>query len=187
MQAIAAYEKAAEAAPGDVSPYLGLAQAYQSLDRPNDVLSAHRQAAALAAGDKGVIAYLAAEMDVNPSVVLDYLARGESYQTQAGADMTYSLLDHLDDTQKLLDESVQVYRTAFVIERIPKGVLFQHPPSRTTYQLQVPARAKLEFSLALAPEVWQLEKVMACTLRSNSRTSLASLMISIPNTLTPRT
>lgn len=157
-QAIAAYDRAIEASPDDVSPYLGLAQAYHELERPQDAITAYRHAAALAAGDEGVRDYLASETDVDPSIVLDYLAQGESYQTQASVDVAYNLLDHLHNTKKMPDDLAQAYQSAFVIDRMPRGVISQHPPSRISYQLQVPANARLAFSLAMAPEIWQLGK-----------------------------
>jgi tetratricopeptide (TPR) repeat protein/4-amino-4-deoxy-L-arabinose transferase-like glycosyltransferase len=49
----------------------------------------------------------------------------------------------------------EVYPTVFVIHNIPGVILFSHPPSEVTYQVEIPPSGKLHFAPTLAPAVWQ--------------------------------
>jgi len=47
----------------------------------------------------------------------------------------------------------------FVIDQVPKRVLFQHPPSRIDYETELPAQpAQLHFALGLHPNTWGPDK-----------------------------
>ncbi len=46
----------------------------------------------------------------------------------------------------------------FVIDRVPKGVLFQHPPSRIDYETTLREPTHLKFALALDPKAWEPQK-----------------------------
>jgi len=55
-------------------------------------------------------------------------------------------------------EGTCVYNSAFVLQGEPRGVLYSHPPCSATIRIELPSEAKLQFGLALAPEISQFGK-----------------------------
>jgi tetratricopeptide (TPR) repeat protein len=155
-QAIGAYENAIRSNPDDLWYYPCLARAYQAQGRTEEALDAYRKMAGLLESPELLVEYVAGELGIAPSHLLDYLAGGQAFQTPPDPGTVYNLLDRLDTAHKASpDNATYIRRTAFVIEQLPRGVLFQHPPSRVGYRLEIPSSAVLECSLALAPEVWK--------------------------------
>lgn len=158
-EAIDAYERAIQGNPNEVSSYLGLARAHQALGQDKEALTAYRSAAALSANSEEIVDLLAAETGIAPTYVLGYLIEGESYQRPLGPDIAYDFLERLDTANRGYPHTPDlIRRSALVIDGVPRGVIFQHPPAAIEYDLVMPAHAKLSLGLALAPEVWVLGK-----------------------------
>lgn len=156
-QAVEAYEKAIHLDPNSLSAYWGLAQAYRALGRDEDALACYRVVAALRTDQDVAVDDLAAELDIDPMYVLGYLSAGEMYETPGRTDTAYSFLERMSvDGEVVAGAPEYVRRSAFVIDRRPRGVIFQHPTSQLSYSLELPPDARLEFDLGVAPGVWQL-------------------------------
>ncbi len=70
----------------------------------------------------------------------------------------YDFLDNLESAEIVAESPEYVRRTSFMIEGLRREVLFQHPPSRVSYLVQVPLAARLRFSTAVSPEAWGLDE-----------------------------
>jgi tetratricopeptide (TPR) repeat protein len=53
-------------------------------------------------------------------------------------------------------EGREIRPDVFIVENRPYSVLFAHPPTEVSYEIEVPPEAILRFTPILAPEVWQL-------------------------------
>jgi tetratricopeptide (TPR) repeat protein len=155
--AINAYRHATAASPDSILAYLGLARAYQGLGRQEEAFANYRQVIHLSPDSETATEYLTMGIHVEPVYILGYISAGEFYKTPVRADVTYSFLDHMDEAEKISpDNSEHIRRSAFLIGGLPKGVIFQHPPSSIAYQLEIPPRSNLILDLAIAPDVWSL-------------------------------
>jgi len=67
----------------------------------------------------------------------------------------YDLVDSLDQATVTAPDLAYVRPSRFVIGGQSRKVLFQHPPSQVSYQIQVPQAAYLAFSTAMSSEVWE--------------------------------
>lgn len=124
----------------------------------------YKSAAALLPQTMWLQSKLAAVLGVSPEQIPGYLALGESYRLGAAADWgvsdwpVYCFMDHVGDAEFSVQTAKQIRLSAFAIDKHIQGVLFQHPPSQIRYTLTLPATGSLKFSVALAPEVWLLDK-----------------------------
>jgi tetratricopeptide (TPR) repeat protein len=159
-----AYEEVLQQAPEHPLAFIGLGIVAETGEDVKEAFEYYRQAIRVFPEESWLRAKSADVVNIDPDYLAAYLATGEHYRVGQVKDWqnskwaTYDFLEHLDSAQPSLSNKVQVRRSAFVIDKQPRGVLFQHPPSQLTYSLDVPASAHLSFSLALAPEVWKLGK-----------------------------
>jgi tetratricopeptide (TPR) repeat protein len=153
------YESTLDPDLNDVSIYMVLAKAYQVQNRTADALAMYRKITALSEHTMGLRDYLAAEMELSPSIALAYATSGETFQTTVDPNVAYNLLELLEESvEASTDGEDRIGQSAMIIDQSARGVLFQHPPARVAFQLELPAAAQLDFALALAPSVWQLGK-----------------------------
>jgi hypothetical protein len=128
QDAIARYEHAIEIAPDSAQAYLALAKLYEKQGAWDASFAFYRRA-------------------------LDR-ERGQDRKVDLDLDAVYRLFD---DPGVVLD-GTRVKRTIWTIDGRPQRTIFQHPPSRIEYSVQVPRAARFVSSFALAPEVWQPER-----------------------------
>lgn len=159
------FQAALQLHTNDSQAYLGLAQASQALGDMQAALTFYREALRLSGDDDQMLARIGLSMDIDPMYVSSYLELGDTYQQSQTADWleyqwpVHRFLDHLNTSGMVANNPVNVRKTAFVIEKRPKGILFQHPPSRMPFpSFMVSEEHRLKFSLAIDPMAWQLGK-----------------------------
>ncbi|MEM4203751.1 MAG: tetratricopeptide repeat protein [Candidatus Methanomethylicaceae archaeon] len=152
-QAIREYRSLIALNPDNPWFYLGLGRAYQSLGQMDDALVNYSRFSELVSDDVA-IEYLSNVMNIAPNFVTAYLANGRFFRSPMSPNVVYDLLVNFDEVYGTLN-SLDVRRTAFVVDQSPKGVIFHHPPGRIDFQLPTPPNAALQFALSLAPNVWQ--------------------------------
>lgn len=95
--------------------------------------------------------------EIDQAVALYAQAFDTVYSTAPVADYAISVdFMHQLDQARVEGETASVRPVVFVMENDFHPMLFAHPPSQIIYTVQVPANARLDFSLALSPEVWKL-------------------------------
>lgn len=71
---------------------------------------------------------------------------------------TISVLNFIDELayskEINFSDTANINKAVFIIDGEPRRVLFQHPSSSLTFKVNVPPGAQLQFSPALAPEIW---------------------------------
>jgi len=161
--AVAAYELALLHNPGNTLAHFGIAQALQIKGNLDQALIEYGKVfvSDTLSPPSGLIENLSDQLGIERFYLLAYLHSGENFQTGQATDFgnaryaTYSCLDNLDPDST---PGSHIHRSAFLVNGQPRGVLFQQPSSQLSYSVLVPASAHLVLGLALAPEVWQLEK-----------------------------
>jgi tetratricopeptide (TPR) repeat protein len=140
-------------------PYLGLGRIYLESGDRRQAIEYFQEAINLSSENKQVLDIVATKLKVDVNYVINYIRAGENYQTPAPANVVFNFLNNLNDAIMISpDNQIYIRRDVFVNNNQPFGVLFQHAPSQVTYELDIPARAWLQFTPAVAPEVWQLGK-----------------------------
>jgi hypothetical protein len=160
----ALYEQALRQAPKHPLALIGLGTVAEAEKNPTQAFDYYRQAAEALPEEPWLLTRLADAAGIDPAYLHSYIAMGEQYQMGPAEDWetsrwpTYNFLKHLESADQSDNGDALIRRSAFIINRQPKGVLFQHPPTQIAYSLHIPQLATLRFSLALAPEVWTLGK-----------------------------
>jgi hypothetical protein len=163
--AIALHQGKAALIPDSPWPHVTLGALHAATGNQEAALDSYHRAIKLATDYQAVAACIDAGIDRQYLPL--YLAQRESFHTPVltetlggeAAYVTHRFLDHLDDAKVGSELSQQsIRRSAFVVDREPKGVLLQHPASQVSYGLQVPESSYLRFGLALSPEVWQPDR-----------------------------
>ena len=95
---------------------------------------------------------------VDPSLVYDFVKEGQNFHLTREAGDAYNFIINLNDARVVSEEKNSVYRTAYIINGEPRGVIFQHPTSQLIYQVNIPQNGQLDFSIALDPAVWEVGK-----------------------------
>lgn len=95
---------------------------------------------------------------VDPAVLVDFVNEGPSYTNPQPSGVAFDFLHNLDAALIVSAQTNTVHRTAYVIKRDARGVIFQHPDSQLIYTVVVPQESSLDFSIALDPAVWELGK-----------------------------
>jgi len=158
-QAIRYYKKAVKANPSDPLTYLGLARALQTQGSLGEAFTNYRQFVSLLPTESVARNYLEKSLNIDPYFSVEYVFGGETYQTPLGPNTYFNFADYLNEADKVSpDNDIYIRRSAFIIDRMPRGVIFQHAPSQVSYQLTIPSQAELRFAIGVDPAVWQLGK-----------------------------
>ncbi|MBN1661651.1 MAG: hypothetical protein JXA93_24870 [Anaerolineae bacterium] len=144
--------------PDSFVPYLGMAKIRLMESRPEDAFEYLARAHALLPDLDAAVDTFVWAIDVAPEYILEYTRDGLVYQTPEALNVVSSLLDQVEEARLSPSGENLVYRSTAVIDRKPLGVLFEHPPSRIEFSVQVPTNARLEYSIALAPGAWSIGK-----------------------------
>jgi hypothetical protein len=81
----------------------------------------------------------------------------ESIEVATPLHVEYDFVNLFDSDSRIGCENCERIRSELItIDGDRKTSLFMHPSSRVSYQVVPPANSKLTFSLALAPDVWQI-------------------------------
>lgn len=65
-----------------------------------------------------------------------------------------SLFDRFAEAERRPPDPAAFSRETVVIGGVSRRVIFAHPPTRLTYTLRLPARARLTTAIAIKPEAW---------------------------------
>jgi len=140
-----------------------LAQDYLSLDEKinkttnfNEKLELYRELEAYYSKHDRYVRELTRAFPLDASTVYDFVQEGQNYIRPRAAGASYSFLLNMDDAQRNTSDENSIYRSAFIIEGDPRGVIFQHPSSELVYTVTVPQDSRLDFSIALDPAVWEV-------------------------------
>jgi tetratricopeptide (TPR) repeat protein len=161
-QAVAHLYEAQEDDPGDLWAAVGLGRVYQARGQRTEALAEYRRAVAAASSERearDLVAAVSGYLGMDAQYLEAFLASAERYTSLSDLDLGDStrLVQSLLESECMeTSASEQMHRTAFVIDREPRGVLYQHPPSEMRCAIALQEPALLRFSLALAPEVWQI-------------------------------
>jgi hypothetical protein len=146
-----------------VSSYLKFI--HQKDNYSGDRIAFYQNAASMYPNPEQREQFITREMNIDDQYALNYLALGEKFQTTLPPNTYYNFIDHLLEAGiDHLDNNHLIRRSSFVINRVPKGVLYQHAYSEISFQLVIPSAATLTFFPALAPEVWSLGQRRWCTI-----------------------
>jgi len=152
--ALLEYNLAVRLHPSEPAGYFGLGYVYYALGEWDKAISSYSKAVELSPDPSNTLQHI--QLGIDLGYLGRYLAKRSNYQTPYGAHNNFVVVyDFLERLGIYPRQSSGVYRGAFVVGGIPRGVFFQHPVSLISYQLVVPTSAELEFHLALAPAVWQ--------------------------------
>ena len=82
------------------------------------------------------------------------LVEPPNYET---SEVAYTLIDQLDKAYIISpDNNRHVHRSSFIIDYVPKRIIFAHPPAQISYRIQIPTNMRLDFFSNISPEVWKL-------------------------------
>lgn len=70
----------------------------------------------------------------------------------------YDFLTQLPTADTGSADQQQVRQDILAIDYEPRHILFQHPPSRVTYRVEIPEQAGLHFGLGMDPAVWSPDR-----------------------------
>jgi tetratricopeptide (TPR) repeat protein len=159
ISAEVAYRNALVEESNNPFPHLGLGRIYLESGDRQKAIEYFRDAINLSSENKQVLDIVATKLKVDPNYVINYVRAGENYQNPAPANNVFNFLNNLHNAiMSSPDNQIYIRRDVFVNNSQPFGVLFQHAPSQVTFELDIPARAGLQFTPAVAPEVWQFGK-----------------------------
>jgi len=160
--AIDDYQKALDQNPNAPLNYLGIAQVYHGMGDMTNALTYYRRALERSQGNEELIDRIVQDLNIDTQHFIKYLQSGNNYQEGQISNWeksnwnVYNFLDHLDSDAVSSSNPDYVKKSAYVMDGVPKGVIFQHPPTDLSFTLPVPSLAVLKFSIALDPKVWQL-------------------------------
>jgi hypothetical protein len=161
-EALALHRYKAELQPQNPWPHVTLGTLYLKQGDREAALDSFERAVEVARDYRAVVRCIG--IGVREPYVPLYLTQRENYRSPVltetvGAEsvyVTYRLLDQLSSAEMAFgSEHRDVRLSAFVAQGEPRGVLFQHPTSRVSYGLRLPADGQLRFGVALSPEAWR--------------------------------
>ncbi|PWB54420.1 MAG: hypothetical protein C3F13_06600 [Anaerolineales bacterium] len=102
-----------------------------------------------------ILNYISNILNINPSYVSSYLREGEQYESPYDPSVSFDFLTNIISAYKTTSNiSTNIKRTSFIINELPKGILFEHPPSSVEYTITIPAYASFLFYYQLDPYTW---------------------------------
>lgn len=155
-QAVREYRLSLHEYPDEPAAYWGLGLALSNLDKLGEAEENFRRAVALSTDLLRILRQTESESVELYLSTCDAVAGRcrESKPNWESSFVAYDLLEQLPPPDNKLDPR----RSLFFIASEPESVIFQHPPSRLPFRMQIPASSQLDFDIALAPEVWQMGK-----------------------------
>jgi tetratricopeptide (TPR) repeat protein len=150
------FERAIHEFPEDLSLQLILSKAYKMQGKTENLYSSYRNLLSITKNSKHVIEFLAAELSISPDDLLGLISKGELYQSPIASNVAFNFLDEFGFAHKeYLAYLSDIRHSSLIVDGLPKGIIFQHPPTFINYELVVPPKATLVFFTIVAPEVWQ--------------------------------
>ena len=158
------YEQILQQSPDHLLALLGQGQIAEKIGNDGLAASYYRQAVFVDSDEIWLKTKLSGLLGIDPEYFQGYLEMWNHYRSAQFEDIlnsrwaVYRFLDHLDEAAKTSTYTGQVYQTAFIIDKQPKGVIFAHPPIDMTFAVALPEVSWLSFGVALAPDVWRTGK-----------------------------
>jgi len=153
------YTNALENDPNNPFALLGMGRIYIEQVNRQSAIRNYQKALTQLSVDEQILQIISDDLGVEDIYTLNYVNKGEFYQGSSPANESYNFIDHLEDAIKLSSNNQSYIRqNVFIYNKTPLGILFQHAPSQVSFELDIPARAWIQFSPALAPDVWQFGK-----------------------------
>ena len=123
--------------------YINLGNLFGAKGDWSEALKSYQHAVSVAVNPDEILPYI--NISVDKQYLVEYLAEGETYQTPLHIEdvegknyiATTRLLNQFDLAQTTYENSFQdVRRSSVVINKLPKGVLFEHPTSKTDFTIK---------------------------------------------------
>lgn len=155
-EAIAEYTTAIAARTDDAATYFGLGRAYYALGNWDMAVTNYSRSVFLSSMPMNTLNYI--DIGVDSEYLEQYLVERNDYQSSEIESedeiVVYNFLDQISDYIKNGKEYQSIQRQTFVIDGIPRGIIYQPAPSQISFNLTIPPLAYLQFYPTIAAGVW---------------------------------
>ena len=153
------YDQALNKMPNNPYPVLGLGRINLEQGNRQKAIELFQKALVLSSQDEHILKIISDDLGIENSLAINYVMEGESYQGAPLPNEAYNFIDHVGDSVKSTSNNqAYIRQSVFLFDKKPLGILFQHPPSQVSFDLEIPLNGWIQFSPVLAPEVWQFGK-----------------------------
>jgi hypothetical protein len=158
QEALLEYDKAVNENSNDMAAYIGKGTALWKLGRLNEAITSFQKAGDLS--DNPITIQLVSELiGIDANFIVDFFREGKGYNSPRSPNTAIDFISYLEYARIFsLDHNLEVQSSVFILDGRPTGILFQHPPSQVSFDIDIPVQAWLQFIPAIAPEVWQFGK-----------------------------